>query len=224
MSTIVEGLRTDLSHLNDCATESVTALAASVIEFLIHKNSKNFQTSLEEFAGTGALSPAALKASTRGLIVLFESGMREGWSAGQIHTECSRVDLSEEVSTILRLEWARNASHIASKLLAKTIAANELVDMDWSFGVTASSNDCDQMGKTYLQMKLTIRNDDDATTTGIGGVRDVFVELSLDQFYSFLSQIERCKSYLDAMNKATNGGIAGEEVTFEADEESTAAV
>jgi len=202
MDNVDDSMRADLSHLNTAAVESVTGLVVIVIEFMIHKKTTSFQSSLEAYAGSGAFASAALKASTRGLIVLFESGMREGWSAGMLHTECCKLGLSEEASTAIRVEWARNAAHIASKLLAKTIAANELVDLDWSFGVTASSSDCDQVGKTYLQMKLSVRNDDE----GGGGVRDVFVELSLEQFYALLAQIERCKGCLEAMNKATAAG------------------
>lgn len=46
-----------------------------------------------------------------------------------------------------------------------------------------------QVGKTYLQMKLTV-------DSGEGG-RLVFMELSLDQFYHFMAQMEKAKAYLD---------------------------
>ncbi len=46
------------------------------------------------------------------------------------------------------------------------------------------------MGKTFLQLKLTI---DDVDV----GIRDEFFELSLEQFYVFLGQMEKCKAYLD---------------------------
>lgn len=44
-------------------------------------------------------------------------------------------------------------------------------------------------------MKLTIKNDDEGC-----GMKDIFMELSLDQFYAFLSQMEKCKAYFDILN------------------------
>ncbi len=198
-----ESLIRDLAQLGGVAAENVAGLAAAVLEFLIHKKSAPFQAALEGFASTGEMSPAALKAAARSLIVVFESGMREGWSAGGLYTECIRLGLPEDAATALRGEWSRNASHIASSLLAKTIAANELIDVDWSFGVTASTSDSDQVGRTYLQMKLTIRNDDEGK-----GHRDVYLELSLEQFYSFLAQIETCKSHLDLLTDSKRNASA----------------
>jgi hypothetical protein len=50
-----------------------------------------------------------------------------------------------------------------------------------------------QIGRTYLQMRLTIDRGDI-------GLEDVLVELSLENFYSFLGQIEICKGYLDLLS------------------------
>jgi len=46
-------------------------------------------------------------------------------------------------------------------------------------------------------MKLTVKNDDEG---GAGCLKDIFMELSLDQFYAFLSQMEKCKAYFDILN------------------------
>lgn len=46
-----------------------------------------------------------------------------------------------------------------------------------------------QVGKTYLQVKFKIG--------GANGAQDVFLELSLEQFYQFLAQMEKAKAYVD---------------------------
>ena len=66
---------------------------------------------------------------------------------------------------------------------------NQLLDLDWNFGVTAFTDECQQVGKTFVQLKLTISTEH--------GVKDVLMELTVEQFYHFLSQMEKCKSYLD---------------------------
>ena len=80
--------------------------------------------------------------------------------------------------------------------LNSLLASNQLVDLDWSFGVTASSNECNQVGKTFLQLKLTIRKEDNE-------LKDVFMEMTIEQFYHFLSEMEKCKSYIDLMSTSS---------------------
>ena len=85
--------------------------------------------------------------------------------------------------------WKVQAVGIATNLLSKSLTNNQLIDMDWVFGVTASSDDCDHVGKTFLQLKLTLEN--------VSGRKVVVMELTLDQFYQFLASMEKCKAYLD---------------------------
>ena len=62
--------------------------------------------------------------------------------------------------------------------------------MDWNFGVTAASDDINNVGRTFLQLKLTLES-------GGGGLDVVFMELSLEHFYQFLASMEKCKSYIE---------------------------
>lgn len=77
-------------------------------------------------------------------------------------------------------------------MLSETLSSNRLLDVDWSFGVTAATDESDYVGRTYLQLKLTIDHEGSGPT-------DVFMELSIEQFYHFLAQMEKCKVYLDFM-------------------------
>lgn len=85
--------------------------------------------------------------------------------------------------------WVGHAVTVASSLLQRAVVNNHLIDMDWIFGVTASSDDSNHVGKTFLQLKLTLSGND--------GCHVVLIELSLEQFYQFLASMEKCKSYLD---------------------------
>ncbi len=54
-----------------------------------------------------------------------------------------------------------------------TLSVNQLVDLDWSFGVAAASDEMDNVGSTFLKLKLTFDK---------GGKReDILTELSLVQ-------------------------------------------
>lgn len=80
---------------------------------------------------------------------------------------------------------------VSQSHLVKTLTVNKLVDMEWKFGVTASSKAVEQVGSTFLQMKFVLDSG--------GELEDVVVEMSLPQFYQFLAQMERAKSCMDAL-------------------------
>ena len=40
--------------------------------------------------------------------------------------------------------------------MGQTLSVNQLVDMEWRFGVTASSNEVQRVGSSFLQLRLLI--------------------------------------------------------------------
>merc|ERR550519_1157684 len=85
-----------------------------------------------------------------------------------------------------RLPELRNAA------IESTLAVNQLVDLQWKFGVTAASSDINLVGNTFLQMKWTIKND-------VGKLETLCMELSLPQFYKFLHEMEKAKTSMDML-------------------------
>lgn len=45
---------------------------------------------------------------------------------------------------------------ISRSAVGQTLSVNQLVDMEWRFGVTASSNEAQRVGSSFLQLKLLI--------------------------------------------------------------------
>lgn len=70
--------------------------------------------------------------------------------------------------------------------------ASPLIDAEWRFGVTVSSDDVSKVGSTYVQLKLAVERD--------GVVCNEWVELTLSKFYDLLSKLERAKSYVDYLS------------------------
>jgi hypothetical protein len=122
-------------------------------------------------------------------IVIYVA-IKDGLSVAELSNRCKSMEISPSLTNPILQTWQNNSSAIAMSLLSKTLKANQLVDLDWNFGVTAATDDCNHMSKTFLQLKFTIDN-------GEEGLKNIFLELSLEQFYNFLSQMKSCKSYLD---------------------------
>ena len=98
--------------------------------------------------------------------------------------------LSEEATATLRGAWESSSRALASAGVKGSIMANQLVDMEWKFGVTAASDELGQVGSTFLHMKLVVDK-------GNGLREDVFMELTLPQFYEFMADMEKAKTYVD---------------------------
>lgn len=77
-------------------------------------------------------------------------------------------------------------------MVCQTFMINKLVDMEWKFGVTAASSEIKKLGNSFLQLKLVVSKGNDTT-------EDIFMEMSLPQFYTFLHEMERAKTNLDLL-------------------------
>jgi hypothetical protein len=71
--------------------------------------------------------------------------MHNGASAKEIGVECAKYGISSGIVIVISNLWTKYFTKIIEKLLKETMTSNKLVDVDWLFGVTASSNDCNQV-------------------------------------------------------------------------------
>ena len=55
------------------------------------------------------------------------------------------LGVQESAAQAIKTCWTQHASDLTSALLSKIISANQLIDVDWSFGVTASTDDSDKV-------------------------------------------------------------------------------
>ena len=104
--------------------------------------------------------------------------------------------LRPEHAKRLRSAWGATEASLSRVAASGTISMNELVDMRWKFGVTASSSELARIGTPHVQLSLTM-------DLGQGQTTDVVVELSLPQFYAFLSDMEKAQAYVKSL--ATGG-------------------
>ena len=101
----------------------------------------------------------------------------------------SSSGLSAENCPHVSERWKANLVALSRSVVGQTFMVNQLVDMEWKFGVTAGSSDLKVVGQTFLQLKMVVDR---------GGTQeDVFMELTLPQFYSFLHEMEKAKSTLE---------------------------
>ena len=194
MSEVDAQLCAEINPLANLQEGEASSLCDLVLAFLLN-TSRDFQTELGAWAEQKKVDTKVLKSLVRSLLVFLQGAIREGWSVQQLEARCVALGLEPRATAVLSASFRSCSSQMVTSLLATTVTANRLVDMDWSFGVTASSDDCDQVGKTFLQLKLTIDRGDE------GNAAPVFLELSLDQFYQFLASMEKSHQVLELMER-----------------------
>jgi hypothetical protein len=145
-----------------------------------------------------ALSPLAEKAEisaiklsnvVRSLAILLQGAIKRNLKIETLMEDCDSLGLDENRVKYVGGTFKKYFVAISRGVLSQTLSVNPLKDLDWRFGVTASSSEVKEVGRTYLQLKLTLDRGD--------GLRDVFVELTLQQFYDLLHQLESAKQTLD---------------------------
>lgn len=80
-------------------------------------------------------------------------------------------------------------------MLASSSGVAPLVDAEWRFGVTASTDDVGRAGSAFVQAKLLV-------DAGNGRLASQHVEMSVPMFYDLLAQLEKAKSYVDYLDSA----------------------
>lgn len=151
--TVDELLARDLKGLESLSEAQLEGLMRLVIGFLIDSKGSGFQQKLGEFSETNGLGGQTLKSLVRASLLFLQRGVRAGWVSEQVGQACSAKGLSVECAAVVSRCWAEQSSNLTSTLLSKIVSANQLMDVDWSFGVTAASDDCDQVS-THLSVSL----------------------------------------------------------------------
>ena len=183
----------DLSQLACFNEEQLGALTGMTVSFLLDPDIGEYQKGIKAFGGKHNYKIKQMKQLSRVLLLALQRAMKEGWNISELQRKMIGAGLPEALTKSVAAQWKRRSGLIAKALLTRTTQANQLIDVDWSFGVTASCSETYQVGRTYLQLKLTVDRADGK------GYQKVYLELSLENFYLFLAELEKCNSILKAL-------------------------
>lgn len=182
--------QTDLLNATKFQSSQLRELVALALDVLRDPRGSAFEERLTSFAEMHSVNVRALKNVARGVISFFEGAAKHNLSPRQVAEDCVALGLTEEATGFFREAWAVNHTQLANAQVTKTIMANQMVDMEWKFGVTSASDEVDKVGSTFLNLKLVIDKSSSQR-------EDVFMELSLQQFYEFMADMENAKAHLD---------------------------
>ncbi|EDO37428.1 predicted protein, partial [Nematostella vectensis] len=165
-------------------------LLVIIFDFLTApREGERFMNRVTNFAGKQGISANALKNIMKSLLSFFKSALKSNLTPAHVKEDIEKMGLSEEKATAVEQKWKVSLVGLSRSVVDQTFTVNQLLDMEWKFGVTASSNDMKVVGQTFLQLKLVVDKG--------GKHENVFMEMTLPQFYSFLHEMEKAKSTIE---------------------------
>ena len=143
----------------------------------------------DEIAARFVAKTRPFRGALRTLVLLWQGSVRHGLSPQHFSEDLVRLGVRGEAADVFNEAWRRDGpALITAQLSRASVPRCAILDASWRFGVTIATDDVQSAGATYVQLRLHIAAPDSAG-------RDERIELSLPQFYSMLSALERAKSY-----------------------------
>ncbi len=134
--------------------------------------------------------------TVRGTLFVFRESLKRNLNTTQVSKDLQNLGVNKKTADLVTSSWSKEYGYIKVSMLASALKVHKLVDMEWKFGVTAATNEMEKVGTTFLQIKFVIEKGDGESSEQ----ESVYMELSLQQFYELLGQLEKVKSLMDLMS------------------------
>uniref|UniRef100_H2YTU1 COMM domain-containing protein n=1 Tax=Ciona savignyi TaxID=51511 RepID=H2YTU1_CIOSA len=142
---------------------------------------------LNQFSSQHKLDVGDVKHMFKALLIICKEATKNKLTPGQLYSDLLQLKLQQKKASDLCQAWKKLA---CSDRTTTHRAPRRLVDMEWKFGVTASSSELHRVGTCYVQLKMLVARG--------STVESILMELTLPQFYNFLHEMEKAKLNLDA--------------------------
>jgi len=121
----------------------------------------------------------------------FQESIRTNLTPLFLKEDLINFGLSEVRATETATKWRQKFVVLSRAVIeTQTLMVNNLVDMEWKFGLTASNSDLGKVRSSFLQLKLVVDKGNNTT-------ENIHMELTLPQFYDFLHEMQKAKSNLE---------------------------
>lgn len=185
-------LRSDMVTMN--SIQDVEGLVSLVLDQLTtNVEGGALISKVAAFAKEHKMKAGAAEAAVRGLIAILQSCARTGTTASDLEADCIALGLDKTKALGVAAAFAK----YTSEKRLQDVDLRQLVDLEWKFGVTCATSESDKpVGKTFLQLKLKLDKN--------GTLENLYIELTLPQFYDFLANMEKAKAALKQQYVATS--------------------
>ncbi|XP_058541258.1 COMM domain-containing protein 7 isoform X1 [Neofelis nebulosa] len=199
---VPEAVGGDMQQLNQLGAQQFSALTEVLFHFLTEpKEVERFLAQLSEFATTNQISLGPLRSIVKSLLLVPNGALKKSLTADQVRADYITLGLSEEKATYFSEKWKQNAPTLARWAIGQTLMINQLIDMEWKFGVTSGSSELEKVGSIFLQLFISSFFNQLKLVVKKGNqTENLYIELTLPQFYSFLHEMERVRASMECFS------------------------
>ncbi|KAM9429452.1 COMM domain-containing protein 7-like [Salvelinus alpinus] len=138
------------------------------------------------------MSAGPLRNLMKSCMLLPHGALKKNLTADQVKEDLFALGFNDSKTAHFSQQWSSHYPVLSRLAVGQTLMVNKLVDMEWKFGVTFRTSELQKVGNIFLQLKLVIRKGN--------STENVYVELTLPQFYNFLHEIKRAKASMDCFS------------------------
>ncbi|XP_058142878.1 COMM domain-containing protein 7 isoform X4 [Dasypus novemcinctus] len=118
---------------------------------------ERFLAQLSEFATTNQISLGPLRSIVKSLLLVPNGALKRSLTAEQVRADFITLGLSEDKATYFSEKWKQTCPTLARLAIGQTLMINQLIDMEWKFGVTSGNSELEKVGSIFLQLKLVVK-------------------------------------------------------------------
>ncbi|XP_031139851.1 COMM domain-containing protein 7 isoform X1 [Sander lucioperca] len=188
-----DSVSTDFQNLNKLNEQQFLRLIEILFQFLLEpKETERFMQQLGEFAGEHGMSAGPLRSLMKSVLLVPQGALKKNLTSEQIKEDLVTLGLNQDKAAHFSQQWGEHYAALSSLAVGQTLMVNQLVDMEWKFGVTVGTSEVQKVGNIFLQLKLVVRKGN--------STENVYMELTLPQFYNFLHEMERAKASMECFS------------------------
>lgn len=110
------------------------------------------------------------------MIWFVQNSIRHNVTVQQLMEDMASLGWGDESRRVFAAKlWRRHFVAMSRSMLQDTLQVHPLKDMDWRFGVVASSSELSQVGRTFLQMKISLLESLSSADPQSSVMKDVFL-------------------------------------------------
>nr|XP_041576158.1 COMM domain-containing protein 7 isoform X2 [Taeniopygia guttata] len=149
---VPEAVSGDMHNLNQLSAQQFSALTEVLFRYLTEpKEVERFLTQLSDFATMNKISLGPLKNIVKSILLVPNGALKRNLSSEQVRADFIALGLSEEKASYFAEQWKVNSPTLTRLAVGQTLMINQLIDMEWKFGVTAGSSELEKVGSIFLQ-------------------------------------------------------------------------
>ncbi|XP_067904479.1 COMM domain-containing protein 7 isoform X2 [Heterodontus francisci] len=190
---VPDSVSSDIQTLNKLSNQQFSALTEIIFRFITEPTeSERLLSQVGEFASQNGMSPGPLKNIVKSVLLVPNGALKRSLTANHVKTDFITLGLTEEKAECFADQWKLHSAVLSRLAVGQTVTVNQLVDMEWKFGVIAGSSELQKVGSIFLQLKLVIKKGNKS--------ENIYMELTLPQFYNFLHEMEQAKTSLECFS------------------------